>query len=576
MGGPWNARPVTPEPASDDDKTSSQSAAPPYAFDASHIPVAAAVLDRAFSVAERWNVAEAVRDELRTRGLSDADALARELARVPYWRLDVETQPRVSTARLPLLGPVDVTPAVVELWCAIEPLLTSPAARAVVADILWERRVQPAASYARVAADSHLERASGLPASLESSDSILRAWDLSRRIGDVARADQAESTALAVAAEALETDDYNPGVTLPLLTLLTAPPIQGQVRDGSFAETLNRLLERALDAYAFHDAGEVVGLMRRLADTPEEVARLELRHTTLLLNQALGTPDGLLKQSRLEEVIALARRYQQPEIVENATAALQSISVASLGLQRIETTHTLPIDIRESALDRYTRGRNWRDGLDAFLSTPPPTGRRSDLDRAARDYLNGGFIHTLFRRVALTAEGLPSHTTEGDDLARATAHVAGFSAAVNGELMATGLSRAGQRFGVPHVDEIARHLIARGASDQDLANALARAFQHYWRSDFDSALHVITPRIETAARSLLRELDVAIYRTQVGQSKGGYVGLLLLVEHLENLALDPDWAYYLRYVLLGPHGMNLRNDVAHGLLRRPSASTESS
>jgi hypothetical protein len=50
-----------------------------------------------------------------------------------------------------------------------------------------------------------------------------------------------------------------------------------------------------------------------------------------------------------------------------------------------------------------------------------------------------------------------------------------------------------------------------------------------------------------------------------GKDPGGYPGLYVLLDKLEEIALDESWTYFLRWLLLGPFGANLRNNLAHGL-----------
>jgi hypothetical protein len=480
----------------------------------------------------------------------------------------VNTDP-IGTALVSWNGPEElVTQEVLKLWVAVEPALTNDAARAAVADFLWERRVGRAVDHAMLAVESYLAWAAARGPSLASTDATVRAWDVARSIKNVRAVESAELVALSSATTGVGLGEYNPGVTLPLLDLLTSPQLAGQAnRDGVKAE-VGALLERALEAYSLHDAGAVIALMERRAADPGAVAALRVRHVELLLGQARSTPEGLLRQTRLEGVIDVARRYGLSEFVEQATVELQRIDTSSLGLQRIATTQGLPVDVWESQLDRFTCGRSWRDGLDAFLFGPPPTGSRAALEKSAHDYLSAGYFHTMLGTVTLTEEGLPSHSSEAGDKPRAVAFQASVRAGIYGRVLATGLRRAADRFGVPSVEDLRAHLVHRGAGELALADALARALHHFWAGDYDSALHVITPRVETAARSLLRECDVAIYRTQVGKSKGGYVGMFALVEQLEALSLDPDWAYFLRYTFVNTHGMHIRDNVAHGLITR--------
>ena len=67
-------------------------------------------------------------------------------------------------------------------------------------------------------------------------------------------------------------------------------------------------------------------------------------------------------------------------------------------------------------------------------------------------------------------------------------------------------------------------------------------FRHYWAGDYEASVHVVVPKIETAARALLRELDEGIYRVQVAKDPGQYPGLYVLLQELQKLSLDGSWA----------------------------------
>lgn len=105
-----------------------------------------------------------------------------------------------------------------------------------------------------------------------------------------------------------------------------------------------------------------------------------------------------------------------------------------------------------------------------------------------------------------------------------------------------------------------------GHVDPDLAAALARSIRHYWAGDYEAVTYIVIPKIETAARALLRELDEGIYRLEAQNATGGYPGLWVLLDELKKLDLDPSWAYFLEWLLIEPTGTNLRNHVAHGFI----------
>lgn len=122
------------------------------------------------------------------------------------------------------------------------------------------------------------------------------------------------------------------------------------------------------------------------------------------------------------------------------------------------------------------------------------------------------------------------------------------AARLQGRLLGEGLNRIPERYGIPSEEELtlflAESVLRAEGSHLVLANALARALRHYWAEEYDACVHVIVPRIEAAARLLLLELDATVYRLERGETPGGYVGLGVLLNHLDDFGLDPSWSYF--------------------------------
>jgi hypothetical protein len=62
-------------------------------------------------------------------------------------------------------------------------------------------------------------------------------------------------------------------------------------------------------------------------------------------------------------------------------------------------------------------------------------------------------------------------------------------------------------------------------------------------------------------------------KLQAGPDQGQYLMLYPLLQQLQELGMDESWIYFLRWMLLAPPGMNIRNDIAHGFVSRISPST---
>jgi hypothetical protein len=190
------------------------------------------------------------------------------------------------------------------------------------------------------------------------------------------------------------------------------------------------------------------------------------------------------------------------------------------------------------------------------------------LRQQERDITNVTVFASNITRVILGDDGLPRWTPSSDkeEQAERLATHARIRAENQGRILAEGLQRLATRYGVPEEAELANFLSADGRSDEALALSLARSFGHFWSGDYQSCVHLVAPKIEAAARTLLLVLDEGIYRAQVAKEPGQYPGLYTLIQELEKLGLDESWAYFLNWLWLGPAGMNVRNEVAHGFV----------
>ncbi len=311
-------------------------------------------------------------------------------------------------------------------------------------------------------------------------------------------------------------------------------------------------------------------LARRRAASDDARAGLVARQGELLIKWARDAT-GSLRQHRLQVAIRYARSRGLADIADEATRELQRIRPAELGLQPIRASLWLPRDATERYLSGFTRSPMWADSLGLFLDSDCPTGSYEALVRQERDLAQVSVFRQLFRRTELTHEGRPGWSTSSDeqDQAAEITWIAGQTAREHGRLLAEGLRRMADRYDLPNEDALTEHLSLGGRVHVRLSRSLARALRLFWRGEHEASVHLITPKIETAARALLLELDEPIYRIQVGSDPGGYGGLHGLFTALENAGMDPDWIYFIKWLLLGHPGANVRNDLTHGLVFDP-------
>jgi hypothetical protein len=133
-----------------------------------------------------------------------------------------------------------------------------------------------------------------------------------------------------------------------------------------------------------------------------------------------------------------------------------------------------------------------------------------------------------------------------------------------GHVAALGLRRLAEKHGIPGEDELHSFFLDEFHCDPSGARILAKALRHFWSGHHLEAVYLAAPATEAAARRLLRELDEGVYQVQVGKNAGKYPALGTLLDELLTLGLDESWHFFLTWLLLGPDGRNIRNDVAHG------------
>jgi len=97
---------------------------------------------------------------------------------------------------------------------------------------------------------------------------------------------------------------------------------------------------------------------------------------------------------------------------------------------------------------------------------------------------------------------------------------------------------------------------------------IRRGFERYVEGDHISAIHILVPHLEDCLRRFLGSLNVDTTSVRGGRMQEKYLDQVLEAEEIKKvfaLISDQLWCYF-EHVLVAETGLNLRNDVAHGLL----------
>jgi len=106
------------------------------------------------------------------------------------------------------------------------------------------------------------------------------------------------------------------------------------------------------------------------------------------------------------------------------------------------------------------------------------------------------------------------------------------------------------------------------AQEQDIA-FLRLGFEKYFGGDHVCVLHILVPRYEAILRSIFEAVGTATYRSRRTLAGAEFepLGGFLNKPEVKGVLRD-DLRTYIGLVLAEQHGWNLRNRIAHGLVRR--------
>jgi hypothetical protein len=519
---------VVQEPSGDvplDDSAGAEAAgeedAAPYVHSPALAETAVRLVDQAYGAARRWwgDVTGQLRSAAGDLGLEPQTPLVRELIfaagyvlrLAPGGQAGCELRPRADEEHHvwpPRIS--DVGADTVSLWRDIADRARHPAARARFNDLLFVRREGPGRQRAVTAAAAYLEGAeSRQDTDLDVTMFLVRAWEVARRVGDWALAARVCEKLAERAGAELSGKTPQAGIALSLLAAAAAKPTRKQEKEApesaEYREAVARLLEAAFTVFQDDfQVSQVAEIMRGRASNTADLEKINRREVEAHLGQAASS-SGLARQSHLHDAARMARNRGFADLAGRATAELQAMTVKDLGLQKFSWSVRLPSDRVERFLDGFTVSADWRDGLKFFLKTGCPTGDVAVLRQEVRDVAKLTPFLSVTGRVLLGGEGLPRIVSFDDDdrAAQMQALHARTRAELQGRVLARGLRRIAERYGVPAELDLAILLSGGGLGDEPLALSLARGFRHYWAGDYEACVHVVVPKAEAAARALL-------------------------------------------------------------------------
>lgn len=449
-----------------------------------------------------------------------------------------------------------------DAWEDVSQRCAAPAARARLHDLLFLRGHGDVRRHIQVAVEAYLETAPVC------TYDIVRAAVLARALEIAASTQQQDLIALVAdvlgssAESALRDDDSadKPGIVLGFLRPLVLERVA--------VDRLGPLLDEARGVYAENPwiTESLVELQRALADEKERAA-LDRELIQSWLDFAARVQPGLAQMMWLRNAADVATNRGQPDLRDEAIGRMEAITPEDLDLKVIETSAPVPREEIEQLIEQALGEPTALDAIRRFIDGPPPCGQLERNLEQARRHRQEFVVTQIMTPVRVAYDGMPQFQPSTDEQREqlALAELEALALQYTGPLYAHAITRIGEHF-APDFEDLAGRLADLPVVTHGAARSVARSLLHFWQGEYEAALMIALPRIETLARQLLKMAGEPLYRVQVGKKPGGYPALGNLLGRLEEPLLDPDWRRYLETLLVLPGiGLNLRNERLHGL-----------
>ena len=229
---------------------------------------------------------------------------------------------------------------------------------------------------------------------------------------------------------------------------------------------------------------------------------------------------------------------------------------------------SVPIDVPRKDLDDWSdrvAGENIEDGLlklaAAGLIREGPTAAR------VRDLASHAPLMATISISVLRDDGFPSAVigSVDDDLPGRTVHYAADRFGHEAPFINVAIARLRDKHGLD-LDRLVAWLSASPLFPAARLSLAREGLAAWFAGDFVKSTHVLVPQIEAALRDLLSKLGGSVMRSN--QRNGGFQAISLgevLNDEIFRAKVPSDIRFHLQVLYQDARGINLRNEMSHGL-----------
>ena len=224
----------------------------------------------------------------------------------------------------------------------------------------------------------------------------------------------------------------------------------------------------------------------------------------------------------------------------------------------------------DAALAEVDQAANLAEALWRIAAASAPAGDIAVAQDAAQILIRTAPFASSIARSRINPVGpVPVSPASSDPLASTQARFQVLYLNRRGLAIAAQLDRVRERFEPDEsgLTDVFAHDAIGSASKTGM---LVHAFRHFWAGQDDAAVHLALPRVEDLLREIERSSNVPVVSVAQGRTPGGMSQLGSLIAAMPAAGFDQNWTRSFELLLTdGEHGLNLRNEVGHGLCDCP-------
>lgn len=472
----------------------------------------------------------------------------------PFYPMVVWADGTASAPRLP----DDVPSEAREHWAAAARQIAHPLLRSRYGDLLWVCRHPRPDQWARMAVEAYLKVIKIASDGATIVDGSRRAIELALELRDEDLARKAIRQVVTLTARHLGRPDCPPGIGLGLLEELIRPPA------AYWPTPLSPLTDRAEELFGGQHFDAIADVRVRL----EPERQSEIREEQLTRQIAKATAQsGLARTAFLREARELADQYGLRHRIPEIERLAQETEMRD-SFHEISAEVKIPTEKLRQFLDSLVGDSDYVGFLTRLGAGPPHSGEFDEVHAQVQDLMAKHPFQFLVSRMYVGDEDVVLATPRDDaetleiEIVKAEYQRIQFAAV----LLGMAIKEAETKFGLPDTDELVTAFTTSFIGEDD-ARVIAKAILLHHQGDYESAAHLLTPKVERTIRHLARELGVVTNELPAGPRRGRVRGLGHILSEMRGRWPEAYHRYFSN-LLVDQIGANLRNRIAHGLIEK--------